>query len=135
MHQYLVRQGYWSYIKGAHETQPNQTCANYPAWEQAASRVLYWLASRVHVICLAIFKIRKHLNKLGKNSRRFLRPTRCHAATRVRVEGRDHGGLGLRSRGERILHEMEASLKKEEDEYDIKIEQEDDGGKIINKLY
>ena len=29
-------------------------------------------------------------------------------ATRVRVEGRDHGGLGPRSRGERIGHEMEA---------------------------
>ena len=30
---------------------------------------------------------------------------------------------------------MEDQLKKKEDEYDIKIEQEDDGGKIINKLY
>ena len=29
---------------------------------------------------------------------------------------------------------MEVQLKKE-DEYDIKIEQEDDGDKILNKLY
>ena len=38
MHQYLVGQGYWSYIQGAHENQPDSTHANYPAWEQAASR-------------------------------------------------------------------------------------------------
>ena len=48
MHQYLVGQGYWSYFKGAHENQPNSTHADYPAWEQAASRVLYCLASCVH---------------------------------------------------------------------------------------
>ena len=34
--------------------------------------------------------------------------SRCRVATRVRGERRDHGGLGLRSRGERIGHEMEA---------------------------
>ena len=60
--------------------------------------------------------------------------TRCRVAMRVRVEGRDHGGLGLRRIGERIGHEMEVQLKKE-DESDIKIEQEDDGDKILNKLY
>ena len=48
MHQYLVGQGYWSYIKGAHETQPNPTHTDYPTWEQAANRVLYSLASCVH---------------------------------------------------------------------------------------
>ena len=48
MDQYIVRQGYWSYIPGAHETQPNPTHVDYLAWEQAASRVLYWLASFVH---------------------------------------------------------------------------------------
>mgnify|MGYP006973832093 CR=1 FL=1 len=34
--------------------------------------------------------------------------SRSRVATRMRVEGRDHGGLELRSRGERIGHEMEA---------------------------
>ena len=48
MHQYLVGQGYWSYVVGAQETQPNETYADYPAWEQAASHVLYCLVSRVH---------------------------------------------------------------------------------------
>ena len=33
MHQYLVGQGYWSYIEGAHEIQPNPTHESYPAWE------------------------------------------------------------------------------------------------------
>ena len=36
------------------------------------------------------------------------RSLRCRVVTRVRVEGRDHGGLGLRSRGEGIRHGMEA---------------------------
>ena len=42
MYQYLVSQGYRSYIEWAQETQPN------PAWEQAASHVLYFLAFYVH---------------------------------------------------------------------------------------
>ena len=48
MHQYLVGQGYWSHIKGAHENKPNPTHVDYPAWEQAANHVLYCLASCVH---------------------------------------------------------------------------------------
>ena len=48
MHQYLVRQGYWSYIKGAHEDQPVVTAPEYATWEQAASRVMYCLATCVH---------------------------------------------------------------------------------------
>ena len=48
MHQYLVGQGYWSYIEWAQEHQPNPTHANYPTWEQAVSRTLYYLASYVH---------------------------------------------------------------------------------------
>ena len=48
VHQYLVGEGYWTYIEGAHETQTNPTHADYPSWEQVASRVLYCLASCVH---------------------------------------------------------------------------------------
>ena len=40
------------------------------------------------------------------------RSLRCRVVTRVRVEGRDHGGLGLRSRGEGIGHGSEALHKK-----------------------
>ena len=35
MHQYLVGQGYWSYIKGAHEDQPILMAPEYVTWEQA----------------------------------------------------------------------------------------------------
>ena len=48
MHQYLVGQGYWTYIKGAHEDQPGLTTPEYVTWEQAASRVMYCLATCVH---------------------------------------------------------------------------------------
>ena len=48
MHQYLVGQGYWSYVEGANENQPNPTHADRPAWEQARSRLLYAIASWVH---------------------------------------------------------------------------------------
>ena len=42
-------------------------------------------------------------------------------STRMRVEGQDHGGLGLRSRGEGIGHGMEALLKKKKkNEEDIR---------------
>ena len=48
----------------------------------------------------------------------------------MRGEGRDHGGLGLRSRGEGFEHGTKASLKKKK-----KNEQEEDGGKMLNKIY
>ena len=48
MHEYLVRQGYWSYIKGAHEDQPVAPAPEYATWEQAASRVMYFLVTCVH---------------------------------------------------------------------------------------
>ena len=48
MHQYLVGQGYWSYVKGAQENQPNPAHAYCPTWEQVANRMLYCLASCVY---------------------------------------------------------------------------------------
>jgi hypothetical protein len=39
MHQYLLGQGYWSYVDGAD--------AGYAAWEKSASRVMYCFASFV----------------------------------------------------------------------------------------
>ena len=36
MHQYLVGQGYWSYIEGAHIDQPIETTPKYATWVQAA---------------------------------------------------------------------------------------------------
>ena len=37
MHQYLVGQGHWSYIEGAHVDQPGLKTPEYATWEQAAS--------------------------------------------------------------------------------------------------
>ena len=45
---------------------------------------------------------------------------RCRVTTSVRGEGRDHGGLGLRSRGEGIGHGIEALLKKKKNEQEIR---------------
>ena len=45
---------------------------------------------------------------------------RCRVATRVRGEGRDHGGLGLRSGGEGVGLRMEAWLKEKENEQEIR---------------
>ena len=39
----------------------------------------------------------------------------CRVVTRVRVEGRDHGGLGLRSGGEGIGLRMECLAQEEEE--------------------
>ena len=48
MHQYLVGQGYWSYIKGGQEIRSDPKNTEYSTWEQAASRVMYYLATCVH---------------------------------------------------------------------------------------
>ena len=47
----------------------------------------------------------------------------------MRGEGRDHGGLGLRSGGEGIGLRMEAWLKEKENGHDTKIAQEEEGSK------
>ena len=48
MHQYLVEQSYWSDIEGAHVDRPIETAPGYATWEQAASCVMYCLATCVH---------------------------------------------------------------------------------------
>jgi hypothetical protein len=44
MHQYLLGHGYWSYVDGANDTTPHLIHANFPAWENSASRVMYCFA-------------------------------------------------------------------------------------------
>ena len=46
MHQYLVGQGYWTNIKGAHEDQPGLTTPEYATWEQATLSGYYASACR-----------------------------------------------------------------------------------------
>ena len=71
MHQYLVGQGYWSYIEPAHESQPNPTHTDYPAWEQAASHVLYCLSSCVHDHMLGYIREAKTLKQAWENLKKI----------------------------------------------------------------
>ena len=48
MHQYIVGQGYLSYVEGAQENQSNPTQVDHLACEQATSHLLYCLASCIH---------------------------------------------------------------------------------------
>ena len=48
MTQYLVDQGYSSYINDAQENRPDSKNTDYATWEQAASRLMYCLATCVH---------------------------------------------------------------------------------------
>ena len=47
MHKYLLGHGYWSYVEGANDIAPESTHTDFPAWEQSASRILYYFASCV----------------------------------------------------------------------------------------
>ena len=47
MHQYLLGHGYWSYIDGANDGALDATHKDPSTWEQAASKVMYHLASSV----------------------------------------------------------------------------------------
>ena len=71
MHQYLVGQGYWSYIKGAQENQPGPTTPKYSTWEQAASRVMYSLATCVHAHMLGYICKAKTSKEAWENLRKI----------------------------------------------------------------
>ena len=71
MHQYLVGQGYWSYIKGAQEDRPDPKDANYATWEQAASRVMYCLATCVHDHMLGYIREAKTPKEAWENLRKI----------------------------------------------------------------
>ena len=47
MHQYLLGHGYWSYVDGANDAAPEPTHRDFPAWEQSASRVLYYFSLKM----------------------------------------------------------------------------------------
>ena len=58
-------------IKGAQENQPNRTTLEYATWEQAASRVMYCLATCVHDHMLGYFREAKMLNEAWENLRQI----------------------------------------------------------------
>ena len=47
MHQYLLGHGYWSYVDGANDAAPEPTHRDFPAWEQSASRLLYYFSLKM----------------------------------------------------------------------------------------
>ena len=47
MHQHLLGHGYWSYVEGTNDVAPDSTHEDYPAREQAASKVMCCFASSV----------------------------------------------------------------------------------------
>ena len=75
MHQYLVGQGYWNYIKGAHEDQPVVTAPKYTTWDQVASRLMYFLATCVHDHMLGFVREMKTPKEAWEIYERFSRRT------------------------------------------------------------
>ena len=47
MHQYLIDHGYWSYVDGANDATHDVTHRDPLAWEQAASKKMYYFTSNV----------------------------------------------------------------------------------------
>ena len=66
-----------------------------------------WIVDPTTIIDICVHYFKELINPQLLMTNEVSR-ARCRVATRVHVEGRDHGGLGLRSRGERIGHGMEA---------------------------
>ena len=71
---------------------------------------------KFHMRCDFSSQRERVFNRSPTMSGRIMLGNRCRVVTRVRGEGRNHGGLGLRRRGEGIGHGKEASLKKKKNE-------------------
>ena len=79
MNQYLVGQGYWSYINDTQENKPEITNANYPTWEQGASQIMYYLATCVHDHMLSHIRDAKTPREVWENLKKiFTENTSTH---------------------------------------------------------
>ena len=79
MHQYLLENGYWSYIHGENEVVLESTHKDFLAWEQVACRVLYCLASCVHDQMLGYIRDAKTLKEAWENLKKiFATSTMTH---------------------------------------------------------
>ena len=72
MNQYLVGQGYWSYINGALENKHDIPNTNYPTWEQGASRAMYCLAICVHSHMLSHIQDAKMSKEAWENLKKIV---------------------------------------------------------------
>ena len=86
MHQYLVGQGYWSYIEGANTDQPGLETPAYATWEQAASRVLYCLATCVHDHMLCYIRDAKTPNEAWENLKKIFTSSTSARKLQLRQE-------------------------------------------------
>ena len=64
-------QGYWSYIEGIHIDRPIKTALGYATWEQAASHVMYCLATCVHDHMLGYIREAKSPKEVWENLRKI----------------------------------------------------------------
>ena len=71
MQQYLVGQGYWSYINGTQEIAPDITNPNHPTWQQDISRVMYSLAACVQDHILSYIRDAKAPKEGWKNLKKI----------------------------------------------------------------
>ena len=71
MHQYLVDQGYWSYIKRPQENQLGPRTPKYSTWEQVTNRVMYFLATCVHDHMLGYIREAKTPKEVWENLRKI----------------------------------------------------------------
>ena len=71
MHQYLLGHGYWSYVEGTTEVALELAHKDFLAWEQGASRLLYYLASCVHDQMLGYIKDTKMPKDAWENLRKI----------------------------------------------------------------
>ena len=86
MNQYLVGQGYWSYINDAQENQPDPKNADYSTWEQAASRVMYFLETRVHVHMLRHIRDAKTPKEVWRNLKKIFAANTATGKLQLRLE-------------------------------------------------
>ena len=80
MHQYLVRQGYWSYI------QPIIMAPEYATWEPATSRVMYCLATCVHDHMLGYIRDAKTPKEAWENLHKIFAANTTARRLQLRLE-------------------------------------------------
>ena len=71
MHHYLLGHKYWSYVEGLNKVAPKPTHKDFPVWEQAASRVLYYLAACVNDQMLGYIQGAKTLKQTWENLKKI----------------------------------------------------------------
>jgi hypothetical protein len=86
MHQYLLGQGYWNYVEGVNEAAREPTHKDFSAWQQAASRVLYCLASCVHDQMLGYIKDAKTPKEAWENLKKIFAASTTARKLQLRQE-------------------------------------------------